>query len=149
MAYYTVSTGANAVRIVDGQVDRTIGWYELGKQIINHDQKYPIELEPLVGGAALEHRTGLKPHDVKDPEIWRQIEHFLAIGLFNTALYWNPKLIVLGGSMMVDIKLDKLQVEMNNLPDVLAQRPTLVLAKLTDEAGLIGAAEMASQLGYK
>jgi glucokinase len=149
MAYYTISTGVNAVRIVDGVIDTTISRYEIGKQVVEHARKQAIGLEPLVGGAALEKRLGKSPHDVKDPQVWEQVAEYLAAGLYNTTLFWNPQLIVLGGSMMRDIDVERVAEAMEQLPAVFDEWPKLVKATLGDEAGLRGALARLEQLGYR
>ncbi len=149
MAYYTVSTGVNGVRLIDGKIDSTISQYELGKQIVDHDKRSPQELEPLISGAALERREHKKPHDIDDPAIWAQEERYLAAALYNTALYWNPEQIVLGGSMMRDIDIAEVAREMAKLPQVAEAWPKLVAAKLGDEAGIRGAVARLDALGYR
>lgn len=150
MAYYTVSTGVNGVRLVDGDVDGTVGRYELGKQVLAVGGKAgPQELESLIGGAAMQHRLSKAPAEVKDPKVWHEAERHLAVALHNTQLYWDPELIVLGGSMMRDIKIGRVAAELEKLPAVYDQRPRLALAKLGDEAGLQGAVAWLEELGYR
>ena len=148
MAYYTVSTGVNAVRLVDGDVDQTVSRYELGKQIVNMVKGEPQSLEPLIGGAALQKRTGKLPHDIHDARVWRELERSLAIGIYNTSLYWNPELIVMGGSMMRDIKVAGVAEALHELPNVLEHWPRLEAAQMGDEAGMRGAMVCLEQLGY-
>jgi predicted NBD/HSP70 family sugar kinase len=148
MAYYTVSTGVNAVRLVDGEVDQTVSRYELGKQIVGSVDGAPVALEPLIGGAALQKRTGQLPHDIHDPAIWRELERSLATGLYNTALHWNPELVVMGGSMMHDIKVAGVAEALHKFPNVFEQWPRLEEAQLGDEAGIRGAMVWLEQLGY-
>lgn len=149
MAYYTVSTGVNAVRLVDGDIDQTVSRYELGKQIVSNVGGEPQALEPLIGGAALEQRTGKSPHDIHDERIWMELERSLAIGIYNTALYWNPELVVMGGSMMRDIKVAGVAEALHKLPTVFEHWPRLEAAQLGDEAGVRGAMVWLEQLGYE
>ena len=149
MAYYTVSTGVNAVRLLDGEIDHTVSRYELGKQIVSNVDGEPQALEPLIGGAALEKRTGMSPHDIHDQEVWRELERSLAIGVYNTALYWNPELVVIGGSMMRDIKVENVAEALHKLPNVYERWPRLEPATLGDEGGIRGAMVWLGQLGYK
>ena len=149
MAYYTVSTGVNGMRLVDGQIDPSIQHYELGKQIIDHEKGVPQELEPLISGAALERREHKKPHDIKDPKIWAQEERDLAAGLYNTVLYWNPARIVLGGSMMRDIDIEDVARDLAKFPKVTEAWPELVAARLGDEAGIRGCVARLDTAGYR
>jgi predicted NBD/HSP70 family sugar kinase len=149
MAYFTVSTGVNGVRIVDGKVDQSVGRYEMGHQIIHQPASGPQTLEDLVGGASLEKATGKHPRDIKDAAVWSRLEHYLAVGLYNCVHYWNPGVIVLGGSMMRDIKIDGVRKELDQMPPLYDRWPELVSAELGDEAGLHGAVISALQKGYK
>jgi predicted NBD/HSP70 family sugar kinase len=149
MVYITVSTGVNAVRIVDGVVDRTIARYELGYQIIDFDDTVPQQLEKLIGGGALEKRLGIAPPDVQDGQVWRGLERYLAAGVYNAILYWNPRKIVFGGSMMRDLKLEYIRQHLETLPRIYDDWPVLESALLADEAGVQGALAWATQLGLK
>jgi predicted NBD/HSP70 family sugar kinase len=149
MAYYTVSTGVNASRIVDGKVDATIPRFELGYQIAGAVNGRAVSLESLAGGAALERRLGKPPHEVHDRAVWAQIEQYVAVGLYNAILYWNPAVVVLGGKMMTDLRLAGIAAELEKLPQVMEEWPELRAAKLADEAGLRGALAWLGQMGYK
>lgn len=149
MAYYTISTGVNAVRLIDGQIDTTLGRYELGKQIINHEGRELQSLEPLISGAAIERRLKQAPEDIEDESVWDEAEGYLAAALYNTTLYWNPELIVLGGSMMRDISPSWVAAELTALPAVHDAWPRVVRASLGDQAGLRGAVAWLDQLGYR
>ncbi|HVQ43535.1 MAG TPA: ROK family protein [Candidatus Saccharimonadia bacterium] len=147
MAYYTVSTGVNAVRLVDGAVDRGVARYELGKQLLLRDGAGWKSLEAMIGGGALEERWGKPPREVRDPAVWQEIERCLAAGLYNTVLYWNPAVVVLGGSMMRDIDLKVVARELAKFPLVFERWPRLERASLGDEAGLYGGLAWLQELG--
>ncbi len=147
MAYVTVSTGVNLVRLVDGVIDKTIGRYEVGEQLIGWGSDGWQTLEQRVGGAALTKRTGRAPSEVKDPAVWRQMEEDLAVGLYNAVVYWWPELIVLGGSMMRDIDVRVVQKKLELLAEPDWPRvPRLVRASLGDVAGLHGAMAWYNQI---
>jgi predicted NBD/HSP70 family sugar kinase len=139
MAYFTISTGVNGVRIVNGRPDSTIARYEIGYQVIATEDGEPISLESRVGGRALEERTGHRPQQMRDPKIWNQVDRDLAIGLYNTLLHWTPDLVVVGGMMTRDINLVHVRDELEKLPRALLRIPALSYAKLGDTAGLYGA----------
>ncbi len=149
MVYYTVSTGVNAARIVDGKIDLTVSRYELGKQIVDIPGGKPVSLESLAGGASLQKRLGKAPHEVKDKSVWAAMEKHLAVGLYNTILYWNPAVVVYGGKMMTDLKVTNIAAELVKMPLVTAAWPEVRAAKLSDEGGLRGALAWLGQLGYK
>ena len=146
MAYFTISTGVNAVRLVDGQVDETIGRYEIGQQLILAGEELRT-MEQLVGGAGLERRMGKRPQDLrKDKQVWLAEAQHVALGLYNTLLHWMPEVVVFGGSMMRDIDLQVVESELKKLPRVLPEIPRLEYAKLADTAGLHGALVWLDQL---
>jgi predicted NBD/HSP70 family sugar kinase len=149
MVYYTVSTGVNGVRIVDGVVDHSVGRYEMGYQIVGSGGAKPKSLEDLVGGRAFEERVGVSPREVRDRSIWAELEKQLARGLYNTTLYWNPQQIVLGGSMMNDLSIEGLKAALEEFPQIQETWPKLVRSRLKDEGGIMGAAAWAKQLGYR
>jgi predicted NBD/HSP70 family sugar kinase len=149
MAYYTMSTGVNAARIVDGTVDLTMGRYEMGYQVIDHENGKAMSLETLIGGASLERRLGKPPHEVRDKAVWAGVERYLAAGLYNTMLYWSPQRVVLGGKMMLDINLDRVADNLRAMPKVHDEWPELALAECGDEGGVRGAVMWLAQNGYK
>jgi predicted NBD/HSP70 family sugar kinase len=149
MAYFTISTGVNAVRIVNGRVDNSIVRFEIGRHVIEDKGGELRSLEALVGGAALEKRFGRKPHDIKARAVWTEEERHLAHGLYNVILDWTPELVVLGGTMMRDINLRHLTHDLEELPNVLSSWPRLKRAALGDRAGLMGAVWYLKQVSEK
>lgn len=144
MAYVTVSTGINGVRIVDGQIDVSSFGFEVGQQLIEVGNQ-TVTLESLVGGHALQQKYGRLPRSIDDPEVWVEERHHLAVGLYNLMVTWSPDLIVMGGSMMRDIPLGPLSEELQALPKVFPRWPELRAAKLQDLGGLEGALELIRQ----
>jgi predicted NBD/HSP70 family sugar kinase len=149
MAYYTVSTGVNAARIVDGEVDPTISRFELGYQVVNQVGGKRKSLEDMIGGRSIAERFGKKPPDIHDEAVWRELESSLAVGVYNTMLFWNPEVIVFGGSMMRDLKLDRVAAELAQMPQIMERLPRLEYAKLGDDVGLRGAMAKLEMIGYK
>lgn len=145
VAYLTVSTGVNGVRITRGRIDPTAYGFEIGYQIIDASGGLcppcqPIgQLEAYLGGKSLEERTGTKPQEITDERIWEEAAQFLAYGLVNTAVYWSPELIVIGGSMMKHIPLKKVETIYQERLTIFPERPRLVPAVLGDIGGLHGA----------
>lgn len=146
MAYFTVSTGVNAVRIVDGRIDATIGRYEIGEQLVPDANGKAVWLESMVGGAALTKKLGKHPAQIKDRAFWRGIGERLAEGLYNTVTHWDPDVIVLGGSMMKDIDLEVLRSELLELGTEWPRQPELRRAELGSLGGLHGAVIWYDQL---
>lgn len=57
-------------------------------------------LEGLASGKSLEIRTGQKPGDITEKTVWEVEAEYLAIGLVNVIALMQPKMIILGGSVM-------------------------------------------------
>jgi predicted NBD/HSP70 family sugar kinase len=139
MAYFTISTGVNAVRIVDGRIDRTISSFDIGKLLVGDIGGEEQTLESLTGGAALSRRKGRPPKTIRDPSVWRIEAHELAIGLYDVLLTWTPTRVVFGGGMMKDIDLKLVREELASIPSALSTIPDLLYASLGDAGGLHGA----------
>jgi predicted NBD/HSP70 family sugar kinase len=146
VAYFTVSTGVNGVRIIDGGIDRNARGFEVGAQLMSDDEGNISTLEGLTGGAALKLHTGSDPKNIKDFSVWQREARFLARGLYNTCLHWSPEVVILGGPMMRDISITEIVHEMHKYPDAMGGWPELMLAELGDERGLQGAIAL---LGHK
>ena len=74
VVYITVSTGVGGARIVDGEIDRRAFGFEPGHQIIDIDNSIckkckSGQLEDMVSGTATQHRFGVKPYEVEDPNL--------------------------------------------------------------------------------
>lgn len=137
VAYITVSTGVGGARIVNGKIDeKTIG-FEPGHQIIDREKR--LELEDYIGGAALEKKFGVKPSEIEDQSVWDEVALFLAYGLHNTIVHWSPEAVVLGGSLMNKIDIEKVMNNLKMLLKIFPEMPALKKAELGDAAGLYGA----------
>lgn len=145
IAYMTISTGVNGVRIIDGQIDRSTYGFELGRQIVGEAGEHMMNLEELIGGQALQRRYGRLPKAIDDPAVWHAETNHLAVALYNLMLHWSPREIILGGSMMRDIPLDWVSRAMHRLPRVFPEWPELRRAELGDLGGLYGALELIRQ----
>lgn len=137
VAYITVSTGVGGVRIVDGKIDQSMMGFEPGNQIINVDP--PAYLERYISGEGIRQRYGVKGENLSDPKAWDEIAKLLAIGLNNTIVHWSPQIVVLGGSVIKSISLDKVKSYLNEYLTIFPDCPEIVLATLGDEGGLYGA----------
>ncbi|MBM3578812.1 MAG: ROK family protein [Alphaproteobacteria bacterium] len=138
VAYITISTGVNGVRVVDGDIDRAAFGFEIGEQYLGVDATAPT-FEQLVSGRAISDRFGVHPRDLgKAHPIWRELASVVAIALHNTIAYWSPDRIVLGGSMMneIGIPLDEIVKRLQALPRKNPHLPEIVRASLGDFGGL-------------
>ncbi|HSX24970.1 MAG TPA: ROK family protein [Candidatus Andersenbacteria bacterium] len=148
MVYITVSTGVGGTRIVDGNIDKSAQGFEPGHQIISPDGPEcgcggKGHLEAYISGSAMQKRTGMSPKDVHDPHIWDKEAKYLAIGLLNTAVFWSPHCIVLGGSMMKNISIDAVCNYMGSYNHILPTLPLIKKSSLNDMGGLIGSLSVA------
>lgn len=147
VVYYTVSTGINGVRIVDGKIDSKAWGFETGRQLL--DGKH--DLESLVGGASIRRRYGRLPEEIKERKIWEQVSKDLSRGIFNSMLHWSPHIIILGGGLIEAgaIKAGKVEQEvkrLNNRFDPPEPFVRIVSSKLRQFAGLHGATVLAKNI---
>lgn len=137
VVYFTVSTGVNGWRIVDGKPDR--GRFEIGGQYLNIEPT--ITFEEMVSGTAVMKQYGKHPKELgKDNPLWDELALLCAYGVHNTILHWSPDKVVLGGSMFNEVGIPVAKVAenvkkiMKKHPDV----PEIVHSSLGDLGGLWG-----------
>lgn len=144
VVYMTVSTGVNAVRIVNGIIEPYAYGYETGFQYIQsgEDNKDLVALGSLIAGSAVCKRFNVaSPRDLdKDHPVWEEMARYAAIGLHNTVVHWSPERVVLGGSMFKEVGISVERVEAH-LRDIMQAFPTIPEIKrsgLGDIGGLYG-----------
>jgi predicted NBD/HSP70 family sugar kinase len=153
MAYITVSTGVGGARIVDGRIDRSAFGFEPGHQVLDMDKTvFPIlgadEAEEFLSGTATAKRFHKKAYEVTDPKVWEELARLLAFMLNNTAVYWSPHRIVLGGSMIVGnpaIPVDRAKYWLDQILHIYPEKPEIVEATLEDMGGIYGAMTFVAQ----
>lgn len=147
VVYMTVSTGVNAVRLVDGVIEPSVFGYETGFQYLSTDEK-PVDLMDLISGVAITEKYGKHPKELgKDNPLWEELARYTAFGLHNTILHWSPERVVLGGSMFNEIGISVARVEAH-LRDIMKAFPTLpqiVHSSLGDVGGLWGGLALLTQ----
>lgn len=142
VAYVTVSTGVNGVRIVDGKIDRNAYGFEIGHQFAgsfgNGDPRY---LEDCISGASIEKKFNKKPYDIADREFWGELARILAYGINNTILHWSPDVMVLGGSMIKDngIRLEEVKEHLVKILKIFPEHPPISKCELGKLGGIYGA----------
>lgn len=147
VAYITVSTGVGGARIVDGKIDEKAIGFEPGHQIVDWGKTlFPDALGERVGyvlsGRGVKDRTGQNPKDIIEPEFWNRMAKYLALVLNNTAVFWSPDIIVLGGSMITGnpaIPLDTTEKYLKEILKIYPEVPVIKKAELGDFGGLYGA----------
>jgi glucokinase len=153
VAYITVSTGVGGARIVDGYLDKGVYNLEPGHQTIDFDKTAceackSTSVEDYLSGTATAHRFGVKAYEVKDPAVWEQLSHWMALFLKNTILHWSPRTVVLGGSMIVGdpaIPVDRIRDHLRELLHIYPEIPDIKRAELEDLGGLFGAMTYVNQ----
>ncbi|MEA2007029.1 MAG: ROK family protein [Patescibacteria group bacterium] len=145
VVYITLSSGVNGTRITNGRVDKSAFGFEIGNQIIDPTQNLckncekPGRFEDLVGGNYIEKRTGKKPQEIVDESFWEEITNFLVIALNNTIAHWSPHTIIIGGSIMEKLDIEKIKKATKKTVTIYHEIPEIIEAKLGDHAGLWGA----------
>lgn len=142
--YMTVSTGVNAVRIVNGKLDVHRYPIEAGRQIIDAshamESKGRGDVEDFIAGRSIAKRFGVPPRELENKKAWENITYYLSVAVHNSVLHWSPDIVVLGGGVMKHITLS--QVRKNTydlLSGVYPYRPIIVRGVLKDVGGLMGA----------
>ena len=141
VAYITVSTGVNGVRIIDGAIDRASLGFEIGGQYLSHGESDLATLEELISGSAIHAKYGVHPRDLgPDSPVWEELARIAAIGVHNTILHWSPELVVLGGSMFneIGIPVESVKEHVAEIMKKFPRIPDIVHATLHDEGGLYG-----------
>ena len=149
VAYITVSTGVNGVRIVDGKIDRSAEGFEIGGQFLSVEEPR-LTLEEMVSGTAVTKAFGMKPKEIaKDNEVWEELAEILAYGIHNTIVHWSPNRVVLGGSMFNEVGISVPSVE-RHVKEIMVKFPVvpeIVHSALGDVGGLHGGLELLRQRG--
>jgi predicted NBD/HSP70 family sugar kinase len=144
VAYITISTGVNGVRIVDGNIDRNTYGFEIGHTII--DIEGHRDVESLIGGGALEKRFGKPSHEVHDVALWEKINHYAGIFGANTTMYWSPSIIVYGGPVMNDLHIEIIEKEAKQFLKRYPKAPIFIRGTLKDFGGLYGALALSKKI---
>lgn len=140
VAYMTISTGVNGIRVLHRQMEESHLGFEIGDQIIDLDGSLRhADLESLISGSALERRYGKRPEDITDPGVWEDVARFTAYGINNIIVFWSPDVIVLGGSMMKKISIERVKMYVKNILKLYPELPIIVKSELGELGGLWGA----------
>ncbi len=137
VTYLTISTGVNGVRIVDGKIDRNTNGFEIGHSII--DVEHEKDVESIIGGGALERKFGKPSHEVQDALVWEKISRYAGVFSANTAMYWSPSIIIIGGPVMNDLHIDIIEKEAKRHLYMYKEHPLFARGVLKDFGGLYGA----------
>ncbi len=160
VAYITVSTGVNGVRVVNGRIDPSARGFEIGHQIIDAgaiSAGVPCpscggggELESFISGRSVSATHGKHPKEISDGAVWSRLAVYLGYGVHNTIVYWSPHIVVIGGSMMrtVGIPIDQVRDAVAHTLKIYGEDlPPIVGAGLGDIGGLYGALALSHTIG--
>ncbi len=140
VAYITISTGVNGVRITNNTIDQTHYGFEIGHMIVDFDKSSgKLTLEDLIGGAAIERRYGKAPQDIDDPAFWEEMARLTTIGVTNAVLAWSPEIVVIGGSVLKKLSIERIKMNLKTMLTIYPEIPTITKASLGDLGGLWGA----------
>jgi len=134
VAYITISTGVNGVRVTDGKIDRNKFGYEIGHQIVDQNK----DIEYFIGGKSLEMRYGMPSKENKAPIVWKEVDHYTGVLAANTIMYWSPAVIIFGGPVTNDINLDNVMTTARTLASRYEKLPEFLRSKLGALGGLYG-----------
>ncbi|OGG52574.1 hypothetical protein A3C20_00570 [Candidatus Kaiserbacteria bacterium RIFCSPHIGHO2_02_FULL_55_25] len=149
VVYMTVSTGVNAVRVVDGKIEPSVYGYETGFQYLSTGES-PVDLMDLIAGRTVSEKYGMSPKELgKEHPVWEELARYTAFGLHNTILHWSPERVVLGGSMFNDvgIPIDRVTFHLQTIMKAFPTLPEIVHSSLGDIGGLWGGLARLKQLG--
>lgn len=164
--YVTVGTGIGGGGMVEGRLVHGVLHPEMGHMRIAHDwQADPFPgacpfhgdcWEGLAAGPTLEARWGAKgQHMPPDHHAWQLEAHYLALGIVNLICVLAPQRIILGGGVMRQrclfplvrrktLELLKNYIRVAEIIEGIEQY--IVPAQLEDDAGILGAIALASDL---
>lgn len=154
IAYITISTGVGGARIVDKRIDAHTWGFEPGNQIIdadltiwpesikiNSDDITQGSIESYVSGMALQNRFGKPASEVKDKEVWGEVEKLLAVCLNNVICFWSPEIVIFGGGLVLEdaVSLENITSKLEGIFKASPEIPEIKKAVLNDKSGLYGA----------
>jgi fructokinase len=167
--YITVGTGIGGGAIVNGRILHGLLHPELGHMRIPHDrERDPFDgicpyhgdcLEGLASGEAIRRRWGHAGQQLSDDPVWELEAEYIALALVNLACTLSPQRIVIGGGVakqpallpqarrrMRELLAGYLRVPELTEPDAIDRY--IVTPRLGDQAGVIGALELARDAGH-
>ncbi len=153
VGYITVSTGVGGARITNKMIDRHAFGFEPGYQIIDADgtlctRCVSRDLQAHISGKGIEEHTGRKAEEATDQAIWEDVARHLSFGLTNTIVHWSPDVIVLGGSVMQSVSIERVNELVKENLHMYPEIPPIVRAQLGDIGGLHGALHVVRTIGH-
>lgn len=138
VAYVAIGTGIGGCKVEDGKICANQFGFEPGHQIVEADGVLGY-LEDFAGGAGMRKIYGKKAEDISDPDAWENETRLIAIGLHNVIVLWSPEILILGGSVMKSVDMEKLTEILKQQLKIFPQLPEIIRGSLEEKAGLYGA----------
>lgn len=103
-------------------------------------------MEGLASGPAMQQHWGIPAEMITDENPWQLEAYYLGQGISNIAMMYFPEVVILGGGVMhhnglLELVKEEVRKGINGYIPV----PQIVLPALADNAGLIGAFELAER----
>lgn len=151
VAFITLSTGVGGALVTGKKLYDGSKAFEPGHHILKFDDKVADNagifgsMESFLSGTGFKKRYGVLPEDCSDASIWENYGTILGAGLVNVCAFWNPDVIVLGGSLS-----SKYEYFLSGVTNYLSKIEGVNIApikkgELEDDAGLVGGFEFISQ----
>lgn len=148
MAYLCIGTGIGGCRTINGKIDERAIGFEPGKMIVSWNGKAGY-LEELASGKAIEKLRRNSKLPIIEDKLWENEARLLSIALHNMTVMWSPEIIVLGGSVMQSVPLEKTRQYLKEELIIFPEPPEIAKSELGEKAGLYGALELIRQkLGH-
>lgn len=138
VGYIGIGTGIGTSRIVNKKIDSVTG-FEAGHHII--DLSNNISWKQKVSGRALKEKYGKYPQAL-DRDVYEECVRTIAVGVYNSILFWSPDVVVMGGALINEkegFKVDEIAAAVEKINETLPTLPQIRQSILGDNAGLYGA----------
>jgi glucokinase len=154
IAGFTLGTGTGIghFQIKDGRIYHGCLDVEAGHQILDPNGpecgcgQYGC-LEAFASAIAIKKRYGVPPHELNDPKAWEEIAFRLEQEVVNTVVFVCPDVLILTGGMLArgEMLLTPLRRFYEEMLKVYPSRyrPPILVGKLGDKAGVVGAIVLA------
>lgn len=144
--YVTIGTGISDAVIMNGVIDKAMEDSEGGQMWLDYGGRL-IQWEDLASGKAIVSRYGKRAEEITDTETWKQIAHFISLGMVNLINVVQPDAVVIGGGIgeYFERFAGPLIQELKRYATPLTPTPPILKAKRPEEAVIYGCYDLASQ----
>jgi predicted NBD/HSP70 family sugar kinase len=144
--YVTFSTGIGTGIVTNGVLDPEFLDSEGGNMLFEHNGK----LEPwekFASGKAIVAKYGKRASDLDDPEAWKDIAKWFAIGIIDLSSVLEPDVVIIGGGVGTHFKKygHFLKEYIHTLTPKIVSPPKVIPAAAAEEAVIFGCAVLAKQ----